>query len=127
VYVTVHSCIQIDYIQMCAKQPEIQNDLPIIIQVKLTSYVFNKIAAKMSGYVLNVAYLHTLYIANNCVVVWINKCFFFYLIFLIQSNTTIRNCLNHTCTCIMPEGKSKMLAIVGVTIKGINTLRYFPI
>jgi len=43
-------CIQYDFIQMYAKKPEIQNDLHIITQVKLTSYSFNKIAANNTMY-----------------------------------------------------------------------------
>jgi len=42
---TVVFCIHYDFVQMCAKKLEIQNDLPIVTQVKLTSYLINKTEA----------------------------------------------------------------------------------
>ena len=38
-------CIRYDFILMFAKKIEIQNDLPIMTRVMLTSYLFNKIVA----------------------------------------------------------------------------------
>ena len=51
---TVLICIQYDFIHMYEKNAEIQNDLYKITQVKLTSYLFNKIAANRTMFIVHV-------------------------------------------------------------------------
>jgi len=58
-------CIQYDFIQMCAKKPKIQNGLPIISKVKLTSYLFNKLVANKIELCLCVNVLTTIFIQNK--------------------------------------------------------------
>ena len=51
---TVLICIQYDFIHMYEKKTEIQNDLYKITQVKLTSYLFKKIAANRTMFIVHV-------------------------------------------------------------------------